>query len=262
MLFRSVALRGRLQTSPQSAGESDDGVVSKHWWLLIGSGVVALILALGPTFGGRPAPFRFFYSYVPGFSSLRATSRLAVPAILALAVLAGKGLDAVASRSRLSARVIGIGLCVVAAIELSAPYPRVDATRNQPQAALSQAVKDLPAGPVIELPAAGSSGGISGVFAESKRLLFSVGDWRQRFNGTSGGVPSGYFAVADVLNTFPSAASTQKLHDLKIRFVVLHTAEFKDDYSYTVAQAQEIVAKSPQGSKAIWLEAGAIVELP
>ena len=257
-----IALRGRNQTLALGNSDFNDTVNSKHWRLFIGAGVVALILALGPTFGGYPAPFRFFYYHVPGFTSLRAVSRLAIAAMLPLAILAGRGLDVVASRSRLPGRAAAIGLCAIVLIELSAPVPRVNATRNRAEAALYQALKDLPAGPVIELPAGGSGGGIPSVFAESKRLLFSIGDWRQRFNGTSGGNPSDYLGTADILNKFPSEASTQKLHDLKIRFVVLHTATVIDDYSFTVDQAKTIVAISPKGSKVTWLEAGAIIELP
>ena len=103
-----------------------------------------------------------------------------MPAILALAIFSGCRVDLVSARAKYPARIVALALCAVALLELSAPMPRVIATKSAPDQHLFEAIKSLPGEPVVELPAGGSSGGISAVFAESKRLLFSIGDWRQR----------------------------------------------------------------------------------
>ena len=46
--------------------------------LVVSAGAVSLIVAIGPTFLGLPAPFRLLYDFVPGFNGMKAVSRLAV----------------------------------------------------------------------------------------------------------------------------------------------------------------------------------------
>ena len=98
--------------------------------ILMLAALIAFGLAVGPQLGALPGPFRFFYNYVPGFDSIRAVARLAVPGLLVVALLAAAGLDWVRAHLRFQPMVVGVVACLLVALELSVSVPRVDATRS------------------------------------------------------------------------------------------------------------------------------------
>ncbi len=77
-------------------------------------------------------------------------------------------------------------------------------------------------------------------------MLFSTIDWHPRVNGYSGYVPPGYAEDIDVLNTFPSPVSVERMRQLGVRYAVLHLGSGQ----YTPQQVADIVAALPPGSTA------------
>jgi hypothetical protein len=91
-------------------------------WLLVAAGAVSVVLALGPKVAGMTMPFKVLYDFVPGFSGIRVASRLAVPGLLALAVLAALGFGAITHRWRRTAVAIAAAaVAVLLLLELAAP---------------------------------------------------------------------------------------------------------------------------------------------
>ena len=237
----------------------DAAPVSKGWLALLIAALIAFGLAVGPQLGALPGPFRFFYNYVPGFDSIRAVARLAVPGLLVVALLAAAGLDWVRAHLRFQPMVVGVVACLLVALELSVSVPRVDATRSAAANAMYVALKGKSAGPVIELPIAGSRDGLFALMVEERRMMHSIGDWRHRVNGVSGGNPLEYNAKADGFASFPDARSVEQLRTWGVKFVVLHTSNDGETLTYTVAQAREIVAALPAGAIVEWLPDGVII---
>ncbi len=249
----------RLSTHEDQVAGGKPAAVLAHRRSLLLAGAMSFVLAIGPSVGSIPAPFRFFYEFVPGFDSIRAVARLAVPGLLIVALLGGVGLDWLRARLKFSPIALGVGACVLVALELSVSVPRVDATRNEAANALHVALKARPSEPVIELPIAGSNDGLFALMVEERRMLHSIGDWRQRVNGVSGGNPIDYNAKADIFGSFPDAKSVDQLRAWGVKFVMLHTSSDGETLTYSVTQAQKIVAALPVGTSVEWLSGGAII---
>lgn len=202
---------------------------------------VSLVVALGPRALGIPLPFRVLYDYVPGFDGMQAISRFAVPAMLALAVLAAAGLDrlltGLPTRLRVPACAV-VALLTIAELSVTPDRVPVDESNRQVYAALA----DAGPGPVIELPIRGTGPGKIVPFVEGPRMLASVGDWRPRVNGFSGGFPAEYLANAQVFNRFPEPDALALLHNQGVRFVVLHGSDHGEEFAYDTATLSGLVA--------------------
>lgn len=232
-------------------------------WLTIGlGGGIAFIISLGPSILGAPAPFRWLHQFVPGFDSIRAPSRLAVPALLGLALVAAWTAERIGRRFLTRPVLLPAALLAVTAVELLAPFPRTDARPPAVEEARYEAIASLPPGALVELPAAGSTAGVDGVYAEAQRMLFALGDWRPRFNGTSGGSPPGHLEQADVLNRFPDPDSLALATALDLRYVVLRVAEGGvPPYSLTPEDARARLAALPPDVAVAEIPGGYVVDL-
>ena len=189
---------------------------------LAGASIVALVLAIGPTPGGVPGPFRVFHRFVPGFDGIRTTSRFAVLAFIGLAVLVGLAYQLLADRfagrwHRLAAPL----LVIVVLIEVGGPAGRVEVPEGERLAAY-QLLDDLPDGPVLELPIRTPSDGISWPFVEAPRMYHALTDGNERVNGYSGDAPAGFEALTRDLNTWPAATAIALTDDLGVRYLILH----------------------------------------
>jgi hypothetical protein len=87
-------------------------------------------------------------------------------------------------------------------------------------------------------------------YTEGPRMLASIGDWRPRFNGFSGGLPPEYLKDISMLSQFPADAAVQRASDLGVRYVVLHGAENESRDSFSHAQVDTILRSLPATAKA------------
>ena len=122
--------------------------------------LLLVVLSLGrdvAVFGRElgPGPYRLLHRFVPGFSFIRIPERLALPAFLFVALLAGRGLD-LASRRGAAAIAVGLGLLAplehLGAVALTETVP-VGRTRPQVYTFLA----DEPARALAELPVHGEA---------------------------------------------------------------------------------------------------------
>ncbi len=86
--------------------------------------------------------------------------------------------------------------------------------------AVYQRLNTLPAGAVLSLP---SYVGTPEAFRESDYLLFSTAHWRSIANGFGRQDPPGHRATMETVSRFPAVDAVQRLCDLDVRYVVLHT---------------------------------------
>jgi hypothetical protein len=114
-----------------------------------------------------------------------------------------------------------------------------------PSSAIRDHLADMPPGAVLELPMR-TTGDPAFAFVEGPRLLDTVGDWRPRFNGFSGGFPPGYLEVTARIMTFPEEASLGSIEDLGIRYVVLHGSPEGSDSSFAFERIGEMLSGVPE----------------
>jgi hypothetical protein len=194
--------------------------------LIVGTGVVALVLAFGnetTIFGiDVPMPFRLVREIVPGFSGIRAPVRLVVMAQCALALLAAFGVRALLQHFRRStATAIAAVLVVIVLAETATRIPLVRVPDATTSVAVNEELERRPDGVVAELPMKGLSTGVEWAFLESPRQLVGLIDANDRINGYSGYVPKGYDDLVREVNAFPSNAALRALAEHDVRYVVL-----------------------------------------
>jgi hypothetical protein len=188
-------------------------------------------------------PYRLLSEFVPPFDSIRAVSRLAVPGLLALAVVAGYGLRWIVRRlnREQSAAIVAMASSLIM-LEMWVQPLRAEVG---PSSAIRDHLADMPPGAVVELPMR-TTGDPAFAFVEGPRLLDTVGDWRPRFNGFSGGFPPGYLQDTAQIMTFPEETSLKSINDLGIRYVILHGSPEGSDSAFAFERIEEMLSGVPE----------------
>ncbi len=220
-----------------------------YLWLLVAAGVVSVVLALGPEVSGVTMPFRVLYDFVPGFDGIRVASRLAVPGLLALAVLAATGFGAITWRWR--GGVAAVAAVVVGGflLELAAPITHVTLPTDHATLAVYEALERKPDGAVVELPIMDPGMQPAWAFVEAPRMVYATTDWKARFNGYSGDFPDEYLADREQLNTFPAPEALATAHRLRIRYAILHLGTSAGVPQLSDVQADAIIRDLPPGAR-------------
>lgn len=204
------------------------------------AGLVALVLALGPSPNGWPGPFRLFHSYVPGFDGVRATARFAVVTFVAGAVLVVLAVRWLQPRLNPRLRVALVPLVVLLIIvEVGGPMRRVEVPEGGHRL-VYEAIADLDEGVVLELPIQTPDEGFAWPFVEALRMYHATIDFNPRVNGYSGSAPKQFDGLGDVLNTFPSGEAAATIERLEVRYVILHTGSEQGFAAYSEADATAI----------------------
>jgi hypothetical protein len=224
---------------------------SQYMWLLIAAAAASVVIALGPQQYGITMPFTLIHN-LPGFKNIRAVSRLAMPAMLTGALLAGIGFSWLTRKLRIrTATLIAVGVGAFMLLEFAGPVHRVELPTSEATLAVYHELARRPPGPVVELPMAGSvSPSHEWPFVEAPRMVYGTIDWHDRVNGYSGSAPADYLANLASLNSFPSRAALDTARRLKVRYVVLHTGRYAGFQQYTDTQARAVIAALPPGTTA------------
>ena len=210
-----------------------DGLRRRELVLMLAGSAVLFVLAFGKyqrVAGLRiPLPFAVLTELgVPGLDSLRALGRFMVLPMLGLGLLAGYGFVRL-TRSRPALRgVAGVVVGAFLALEYATPINmarRLDARRFT---AVNAALRDLPSGPVVELPMADGRSPLS-PYVEPPRMVWSTIDWHPRVNGSSAYAPAGYQTTVDLLNGLGDNPATRgaamdRLGEFRVRYVVVRLA--------------------------------------
>jgi hypothetical protein len=247
--------RRRMRTTNPEPASEPVGVQTDrllYLWLLLAAGAAAVVLSLGPDVGGITMPLAPIRDHVPGFTTVRVASRFAVPALLAVAVLAAVGFAALTRRWRRTATAVAA--TVVAGfflLELSAPVRHVELPEDRATLAVYEALDRKPDGVVVELPVIlPQAGRTEWAFVEAPRMVYATRDWNPRFNGYSGGLPVvTYLPQLGMLNSFPSPASLDTMQRLHIRYAVLHLGPFAGVDQYTKPDIDAIIGSLPRGAQ-------------
>ena len=242
-------------------------------WLAVGA--LALVVALGPvlTWGGGavtfpapkvvervlgragvwsllqrfttgegkfpvPLPALALRLFVPGFASIRAWGRMALFAVLAVAVLGGMGLDRL--RGRLAGRASGrssaivvwgsAGLLLLDLAAIPPLWPRIGkyVTSTEPRP-VDVWLSEQPLGALVEYPLALSGPGMYHTIAHGKPIVSGYGTF----------VPQHYQAAEPVLQNFPSAESLALLRAWGIRYVLVDSGRYGGGWPALMEQLQE-----------------------
>jgi len=191
--------------------------------------IILALLSLWACLGPGYVLYTTLYRLLPGFDLIRVPSRLFVLTLLALAVLAAKGLDrliaSLAGRRRAAA---GVAVVVLLIAELAA-FP----LETRPYALDLPAIdRELAARPrpftVVELPVADPANATQSARLHSHYMLHSMAHWQPMVNGYSGIVPPRHERLFRILTAFPDTASLRELEGLGVRYAVVHREFYTD----------------------------------
>lgn len=189
---------------------------------LSAAAITALVLAIGPTPGGVPGPFRVVHRFVPGFDGVRVTSRFTVIAFVALGALVALAYQHLADRHASRWRWLAApGLVLVILLEVGGPAGRVIVPEGERLAAY-ELLDELPEGAVLELPIRVPADGAVWPFVEAPRMFHSLTDGNTRVNGYSGGTPAGFDHAATTFRLWPAAPAERLADEIGIAYVILH----------------------------------------
>jgi hypothetical protein len=185
--------------------------------VLYGSiGVLALWLSAGPA-GGL---YGLLYNVVPGFTFLRAPSRMGVIVTFALVVIAAIGASALVARTTPRMRLVfGAVLTSLVVMELLPPIRWTPAPEVAPA---YRVLAGLPKGPLLELPVYSHRFR----FLRARYMLNSTAHWMPLVVAYSDHVPSSLADSVDDLADFPSHLAFKHVERDGIRYVLIHLAEY------------------------------------
>ena len=188
--------------------------------MLVAIAAVGFVMSLGTT---TPV-YAWAYQLFPPMQGMRAAARFGYLVLFAVAALAGIGVAEIRHRlSRRWAGAIAIGafaLVGVEALHTPLPFERFDGIpgiyRLIAQDPDSVGVVDLPvfAGAVFH--------------RNASYMLASTQHWKPLLNGYSGARPAGFDETAQLMNTFPSSGSVERLRQLGVRYVLVHLDLYRD----------------------------------
>ena len=189
-----------------------DTATRDHLWFYASVGVIACWSSFGPDAG----LYEWLYRVVPVFSWLRAPSRLGLVVVLALAVLGGFAVQALASRWRRAGLVSVVIVLLAMADVCVAPLFMVEA---RPVAPAYESLRKWPYGPVAEFPFFYLRMDFP---RHAEYMLYSTAHWKPLINGYSDHIPPDFRAMVVPLSSFPNPESFAILKQLRAQYVLFH----------------------------------------
>lgn len=190
-------------------------------WLVIG--VVGAALSFGPALPG----YAVLYEWIPILKGIRAVARFALLSLVAVGVLAAFGLAwwrarLIAAGHRRLAH--GIGLAVVAAINVENARAPMSFVRFDGIPAVYAALAAEPAAVVAELPFPEPAR----VAANAPAVHASIAHWRPLLNGYSGYTPASYVTHYLAFKDFPDPSALDALRRVGVTHVVVDVSRAPD----------------------------------
>jgi hypothetical protein len=184
--------------------------------------------------------WRYIY-WLPGFNFIRVPSRFVILTILALAVLAGIGVDRLIARAAPRARrIVAIVLAALLLVEYT-EYPFAGVPFAVQIPAVDRWLDTRPKPFVVAevpVPSAGDLGALER--QQTRSMLHSMAHWQKTVHGYSGIRRPFHAQLYDDLTTFPSATSLESLRASGVTYVVVHT----EDYGARWPGVEEQIAKT------------------
>jgi hypothetical protein len=190
--------------------------------------IILFALSLWVSLGPGAGLYGALYQLLPGFDFIRVPSRFTLLTVLALAVLAGFGLERVASRRRwLAPLVVALTFAELAAFPLgSRPYVIEPSAMDRWLATRSDG------GAIVGLPISDPRDPVAAARRHSQYMLDSIAHFRPLVNGYSGFTPPSHDALFRKLVSFPSEDSLSSLEALGVRYAVLHRKAYTNEAAW------------------------------
>ena len=194
-----------------------------HVLLYLLIAVISFDMFLAPPIGLWPHLY-----WLPAFNFIRVPSRFIILTMLAIAVLTGLGFDLIASRLRPALRTIAaVAVAVLLLGEFATqPFKGVPFALDIPP--IDRWLNTLPKPfAIAEVPV--PSPGDIGAFErqQTMAMLHSMAHWQKTVHGYSGIRPRLHWRVLVELTAFPDEPSVRSLRELNVRYVVVHTDQYK-----------------------------------
>ena len=175
--------------------------------------LIAIAFSAGPPLSVWP-----YVYWLPGLNFIRVPSRFFLLAVLAIAVLAAIGFEALAARLQPRARTAVAALVSALLIAEFAGIPLPLTPYRVELASVDRwldaqpkpfAVAEVPVGPFMRY--------------HSTYMLHSTAHWQKTVHGHSGLLPSLHEKLYDQLRSFPDEASLRTLSEIGVTYIVVHT---------------------------------------
>jgi hypothetical protein len=194
----------------------------------LATGTALALVSLGPLMqwhGGidpsLPGLWKVLAAVVPGFEALRVPMRASTVAILAMAVLAGFGAQTLWARARTPRARAWTAFALVVAVAVDTwrpPFTLVPAPAAATAPPVYRWLAEQPGrDAIVELP-------VGNPVLDATYQTRSATHWRPIVNGVSGFAPTISF-FRGFLFQFPSPPTIRLLHQIGVRWVVVHPAD-------------------------------------
>jgi hypothetical protein len=185
-------------------------------WMCAAAAVGCVAISFAPSWPFYPA----LYAAVPLFQAVRAVHRIAHVMLLMVAVLAGFGVAALATRwpGRIRPMAAAALVILVNGEALRAPLGLV---WFEGVPAVYDTLAVDPAAVIVEAPFPMPQQW----FLNSRYMVNSTRHWRPMLNGYSSYRPPSYYEAYEIMQGFPGDASLIALHHLGVTHVVVHAKE-------------------------------------
>ncbi len=190
------------------------GRMGPHAGFYLWLGALSLWASLGPA----GVFYSALYRVLPGFDFIRVPSRLTLLTVLGLAVLAGFGVEFLASKRKwLAPSVVMIVLIELAAFPLETTGYEVKPSPMD----WWLAEQDSPAS-IVALPIPDPRDDVASARSHSTYMLSSLAHFMPLVNGYSGFTPQSHRRLFQRLAQFPDDDGLRLLEELGVRFAVFH----------------------------------------
>jgi hypothetical protein len=180
------------------------------FYLILTIGCV--LLAAGPPISIWPLVY-----WLPGFNFIRGPSRFMIRGVLGIGVLAGIGFERLCAATAARARSVAVALVgLLMLLEFGAfPLGSVPYSVTIPPADQWLALQPKPF-VVAEVP-------VGGERLQTAYILHSMAHWQKTVQGYSGIRPQLHEELYSMMRQFPSAQSIERLQQLGVNYVVVHS---------------------------------------
>lgn len=205
------------------------------WLLLVGTGLVSLLLSVGPSAddGVGVLPFDLLAAS-HGLSLFRAPARFGLLVSLVLACLAGAALD---NWKRTGGRVLAAGVTALALLELRPNHYELPPPQAETISPLYDHLASLPPGVVVSLPIARLH---PLPWYDADYEWYATRHWQPIVNGFSRFEPPGYAELAARLAAFPGDDALDVMCERDVRYIVAHARRPVADLRPAIAAAGEV----------------------
>ena len=185
--------------------------------------------------------WRYVY-WLPGLNFIRVPSRFIILTMLALAVLAGFGVDRLVGRASPKLRTIAITTLTLLLLGEYCVYPFAGVPFAVDIPAIDRWLGTQPTPFVVAevpVPSAGDLGALER--HQTQSMLHSMAHWQKTVHGYSGIRRPFHAQLYDELTAFPDAASLASLRAVGVTYVVVHTDQYGDRWR----TIEEQIARTP-----------------